>query len=164
MENPHLSALSTVETAHGHIDCGTSQCPCAGGKCKQKAVWELGHCWQKARRHIGCSFAIHGRCKLPPTVDPFAVFLWCHPASIFAHFTPFSSICCNLPSLKAPFLFLFLPRPCTGELILLPCAGGWQRMLLLLTLAAGRDPLPSIRKVEQMRSTHTVLVTGGFPQ
>lgn len=91
-----------------HIDHGISQCPCAGGKGKQKTVWELGNCWQEARRHIECSFAIHGRCKLPPTV------IHATQQVFFSHFIPVFFHDCNLPSTKAYFLFLFPSCLCAG--------------------------------------------------
>lgn len=84
-----------------HIDHGISQCPCAGGKGKQKIIWEPGNCWQEARRHTGCSFmgdANFHQLLIHATQQVF-----------FLTLSPFFPIYCKLPSSKVPFLFLSLP-------------------------------------------------------
>lgn len=62
-------------------------------------------------RQFGCSFAIHRRCKLPPSVHQFAVFHEATRHIFLLTQSTFSPICCNLPSIQAPFLFLFPPLP-----------------------------------------------------
>lgn len=69
----------------------------------------------------------------------------------------FFPIYCNLPYIKAPFLFFFplsVSVPCLGSLCSSHVQVGGKGLLLLPTLAAW-----SSRQVEQMRGTGTVVST-----
>lgn len=82
----------------------------------------------------------------------------------FLTLSPFFSVIVIYHLLKPISSFCFPPVCALGSLSFSPVQMGGKGMLLLPTLAAGRDPLPRIRQVEQMRSTGTVVSTGGFPQ
>lgn len=130
MENPHFSDVFTVKAASNanpfpelHIAHGTSHSVhVLVDRANKRLSENLGIAGRKQGGILDAHLPFIGNAKMKITNRsvPLSKFL----VSLYVHFF---SIYCNLPSIKAPFLFLCSPCLRTGYLILFLCAGGWQR-------------------------------------